>query len=404
MKYFYSILFSICVFAFEANAQTPGIKFNKIANWEDAMQKASAEKKLIFVDCYTSWCIPCKKLAEKTFPDKAVGDYFNAHFLNLQYDVEKDSTGIMIVKRYEVTAYPTLLFIDPDTGEMIHKAVGAVSAEQLLAIGEQANHPDENLKRLRERYAGGDRAPDFLKVYFITLMFAGEQQNASLIAQEYINRIPIKDMVIEENQGLLSHASLSPLSNLVGRMLDSLDYTYQVLGKKQTDDILYSAFYYPVYEISIWETKIKKEFNEQRNDSIVAQLKRYDNEYTPGMLAMLSTAKFVRQRDFQGMLDDMRENLQKETFMDNHATTYFHLFMDQLVLCDDNAILQQGIDWIDEELTKTDNLNLKSNLTRRKGNLLQKQGNTKEANFAFEQAKEYMNQWQKQTQQQTQQQ
>ena len=404
MKYFYSILFSICVFALGANAQNSGIRFDKATNWNDAVQKASADNKLIFVDCYTSWCIPCKKLAEIAFPDKAVGDYFNARFVNLQFDMEKDSTGVMIKEKYEVTAYPTLLFIDPSTGDLVHKSVGLVSAEQLLAIGEQANHPEENLKRLQERYAAGERTPDMLKGYFITLLFASDRQAAAEIGKEYLNSMPIKEMANPENAGLLAHTPITPDSDLVGRMLDSLDYTYQVLGKEKADGIFYDVFYYPVYEIAVWETQVKKDFNEQRNDIIVERLKRYDNKYTPGMLAMLSTAKYVRQRDFRRMLDDMRENLQKGVFIDNHGTTYFHLFMNQLALCNDNAILQEGIDWLDEELAKTDDLNLKSNLMRRKGNLLQKQGNTNEANLALEQAKEYMNQWQKQVQQQAKQQ
>ena len=50
------------------NITKDGIKFEK-DNWENTLAKAKVENKIVFVDAYTTWCGPCKKMDAKTFPD-----------------------------------------------------------------------------------------------------------------------------------------------------------------------------------------------------------------------------------------------------------------------------------------------------------------------------------------------
>ena len=47
---------------------------------QKALAKARKENKAVFVDCYTSWCGPCKMMSSKVFPDKQAGDFFNPRF------------------------------------------------------------------------------------------------------------------------------------------------------------------------------------------------------------------------------------------------------------------------------------------------------------------------------------
>ena len=51
-----------------------------------ALEKAKAENKLVFVDCYTSWCGPCKYMLNNVFVLPEVGAFFNEHFVNVKYD------------------------------------------------------------------------------------------------------------------------------------------------------------------------------------------------------------------------------------------------------------------------------------------------------------------------------
>ena len=118
-----------------AFAQESGIKFEK-SNWNQVLQKAKAENKIIFMDAYTSWCGPCKSMQARVFPDKKVGDFFNENFINVKIDMEQGE-GPAIGLKYPVRGYPTLFFIDPKSGKIVNQALGYKSTEQLIQIGEQ---------------------------------------------------------------------------------------------------------------------------------------------------------------------------------------------------------------------------------------------------------------------------
>ena len=64
-----------------------GINFDH-GTWKEVLAKAKAEDKLVFVDVYTSWCGPCKKMAAEVFPLADVGQLFNPNFVNYKIDAE----------------------------------------------------------------------------------------------------------------------------------------------------------------------------------------------------------------------------------------------------------------------------------------------------------------------------
>ncbi|MBQ7664652.1 MAG: thioredoxin family protein [Bacteroidaceae bacterium] len=110
--------------------RTGGIKF-ETGTLETVLAKAKAEGKMVFVDCYTTWCGPCKMLAKQTFTDATVGDYYNDRFVSIQIDMEHGE-GPELAKRYGVSAYPTLIYLDSN-GNLITKQVGFRHPVEFLA-------------------------------------------------------------------------------------------------------------------------------------------------------------------------------------------------------------------------------------------------------------------------------
>jgi thioredoxin 1 len=110
-----------------------GIEFQKMT-LEDAMKQAKSSGKIIFIDAYTEWCGPCKRMAATAFMDEGVAKLFNSKFINLKIEMEKNADGPIVAQKYEVKAYPTLLFIDGN-GMIKKSVVGMQTAEQLLGIG-----------------------------------------------------------------------------------------------------------------------------------------------------------------------------------------------------------------------------------------------------------------------------
>ncbi len=123
----------------EKEEAAEGIKFSENPGWAATLKKAQKANKLIFVDVYTTWCGPCKLLRKKTFPDKAVGDFFNANFVNVAFDAEAGD-GVELAEKFKVPGYPTLLILDKN-GNEIARQVGYVPPQELLDFGKKNAKP-----------------------------------------------------------------------------------------------------------------------------------------------------------------------------------------------------------------------------------------------------------------------
>ena len=163
-------------------AQADGIAF-RVLSFSEALKRAEVEDKLLFVDCFTTWCGPCKRLSKVVFKDSLVADYFNRHFVNLKMDMEKGE-GVELRKKYGVHAYPTLLFIN-SSGEVVYRLVGAEDAPELLKkvkLGVESS----GLSGLKKRYEAGDRDLAFICGYINALSAANREQEAGKVAADFL--------------------------------------------------------------------------------------------------------------------------------------------------------------------------------------------------------------------------
>jgi thiol-disulfide isomerase/thioredoxin len=113
-----------------------GIEFKKMS-FAKAMKEAQKTGKLIFIDAYTDWCGPCKRMAATSFKDKSVGELYNKNFINLKIEMEKSEDGPEIARKYGVRAYPTLIIVD-GSGRMVKQTIGMKSKDQLIAFAKSA--------------------------------------------------------------------------------------------------------------------------------------------------------------------------------------------------------------------------------------------------------------------------
>ncbi|MXZ44552.1 MAG: DUF255 domain-containing protein [Gammaproteobacteria bacterium] len=157
---------------------TAGIEFFH-GTFEEALQQAEEEEKLVFVDVYTTWCGPCKVMSETVFPDQDVGEYFNAKFISFKLDAEDVSIeGPRISNTYDVGAYPTLLFLNPD-GSEIGRGVSGYDKAGLLNLVEdvlsEQSKQTELLVELATRYEGGERDKEFVQEYLSVASLVGSK-------------------------------------------------------------------------------------------------------------------------------------------------------------------------------------------------------------------------------------
>ena len=120
-----------------------GIQFNKEAKFETFLATAKSENKLVFVEFYADWCTPCKMMEQQVFSDKSIGDFFNKKFVNVKVDSEKGN-GPDLAAIFEVTALPTLLFLD-EIGRVVERREGAAFHKDLMNMAENALSQKESM-------------------------------------------------------------------------------------------------------------------------------------------------------------------------------------------------------------------------------------------------------------------
>jgi thiol:disulfide interchange protein len=101
--------------------------------WMDQADKAAhlAQQtgQIRMIDMYTDWCGWCDRMSETTFQHERVQQLVQ-DFICVKVNAESDA-GRGLVERYDVSGYPTILFLDAD-GELIHKVVGYRSGENFV--------------------------------------------------------------------------------------------------------------------------------------------------------------------------------------------------------------------------------------------------------------------------------
>lgn len=118
----------------EIAKEKKGISFFK-GSWKEALAKSKKENKPVFVDIYATWCGPCKMMSRLVFTQKDVGEFYNENFINVKVDAEKGE-GRAIARKYNVRAYPTLLYVDGD-GQIQKFTEGARGGDKLIKLGQQ---------------------------------------------------------------------------------------------------------------------------------------------------------------------------------------------------------------------------------------------------------------------------
>lgn len=200
------IFFTIAILLFSWNVFSQGIQF-EIGSWKEVLQKAKQENKLIFVDLYTTWCGPCKKMAAETFPQQAVGDYFNKNFVNYKIDAEKGE-GPELAGKYEVSAYPTLVFVNA-ASELVYKFMGVRTADKLIAEGEKAVRLyalAPSIAAMEKEYEQGKRGKVFLGEYYALLKESGA--GGGIVLNEYLKCLSDEELLLEENVSNIGNISI----------------------------------------------------------------------------------------------------------------------------------------------------------------------------------------------------
>lgn len=204
MKYIFVVL-AVIMPCF-SGAQETAIRWIDDLSWEQIIQKAKSENKYIFLDCYATWCGPCKRMDNEVYINEAVGRFFNDQFLSVRVQMDKtpnDSKYIQdwyldatkIANEFRVLSFPTYIFLSSN-GEVVHKATGFMLPDDFISLGRTAispgkkyENPFEEYDILKQEYEKGIKRYEKMPFMVKTARSLGDTGIARSVIKEYLTHL-----------------------------------------------------------------------------------------------------------------------------------------------------------------------------------------------------------------------
>ncbi|TCC94658.1 thioredoxin family protein [Pedobacter hiemivivus] len=357
-----------------ATAQNREISF-KEADWKTQLATAKKEKKIIFFDAYTTWCGPCKMMAKDVFTKDNVADLFNQTFLNVKYDMEKGE-GPALKDKFEVSAYPTYLFINGD-GEVVHKIVGSMSAPEFMEEAKKALNPGSTAFGLAKKFNSGDHSEATALAYMEALDKAYEADKMGAVAKVYFDGLPKASLMEANNWNL----ALKHLNNPAAQSFAYLYSNKAELEKKYGAEKV-NAYFQRTMSSSVYAIKRayeKKTDLKAATEKATAIRKLLSNgtDYSKPMLAQLELIEFAATSKWDKFIAKVYAVWEDSDFK-NKAGFVIGAAND-LVTAAPAQYYKHALSWADQVESSNPNLFANIQLADLRKRTLKKQGKTAEA-------------------------
>lgn len=301
--------------ALAAIVALPGIAqtdFRHIS-YQEAVAAAKAENKMLFLDFYTDWCGPCKMMINKVFPQKEVGDYFNAKFVCLKVNAEKEGKELAV--KHAIKAYPTFVVLDANEKVLGTKEGGNLNGMDFISEIDRLTDPDKTPERLKQRYESGERTAELVSAY------------AGLLKQEAMDgRVP-------------DEAKMKEVSDIITAYFNGLDEA----AKLNTENLfLYTSFAGSVTEpTGQFMIANRDKFDASVKENIAKTIKSLFNDEVYSL--------FVGRKPYdEAAYQELNKKLKELGFYDEYA------LMCRFIECHAKGDLNVYIDFCEEEYGNLD--------------------------------------------------
>jgi thiol-disulfide isomerase/thioredoxin len=357
-----------------ATAQNREIAF-KEADWKTQLATAKKEKKIIFFDAYTTWCGPCKMMAKDVFTKDNVADLFNTTFLNVKYDMEKGE-GPALKDKFEVSAYPTYLFINGD-GEVVHKIVGSMSAPEFMEEAKKALNPGSTAFGLAKKFNSGDHSEATALAYMEALDKAYESDKMGAVAKIYFDGLPKASLMENNNWDLALKYLNNPAAQSFAYLYSNKAELEKKYGAEKVNTYFQRTMSSSVYAIKRAYDKKTDLKAAAEKATAIRKLLSAGTDYSKPMLAQLDLTEFAATNKWDKYVANV-DAIQADADFKN-KTGFVVGAANDLVTAAPAQYYKHALSWADQVEANKPNLFANIQLADLRKRILKKQGKTAEA-------------------------
>jgi thioredoxin-related protein len=309
-------LFSIACLYANAQESSRGTKINWEGSltWNQILDRAKVEKKYIFVDCYTSWCMPCRRMDQEVYSDQIVAKFINENFISVKIQMDTSRrddakvikwyhTACQIRSEFSVNEYPTLLFLSPK-GHLVHKSVGFKDVNSMLSLVNDAVNPQMQFFTSLGHYNADIQDSASMKNMALTALSLGYKDTARRIAKDYFKKYIFSD---EKKNIILTKEDVRFIATFMRSTKDQ-GFTFlfkrpgqinSIVGNSYFEQAFFHSIIYRDEVIPVVSLWIKTSNVAPKWDTLYKKLKyKYGHYYAKRVILDAKSRWFAYTRDF----------------------------------------------------------------------------------------------------------
>jgi len=334
-------------------------------DFNQAIELARKSNKLIFIDFYTTWCSPCKKLDKIVFQNDSIRQILGKDYILLKYNAEND-TVFHLSKKHHISSYPTAIVLNSE-GYVVNRKYGFP--------GEDFQSLSKNVLDFTQQTLEVDKRNEYLKGYSNTVRVSQYPQfyidfvnrtNVRPKAEDILGFFESKEnFLMEEDFSTLCYFADESPSTVGDILLEDMQNYIELYGKQ---DLLRTLY---IIASGKFGTAIAENNQEKYDQAIAFAIKALGQETADEMLPRFEIDRLKAQNKWQEVFEIYKIKKDKGEMEEGLIN---HICWDIYKNCDDKAVNAKCIDWM-KELTSN---NPEFNYLDTYAFLLYKSGNKQE--------------------------